>query len=162
MFTPYDQLSENTKVWIYQADRFFLDDEISDITTMIHNFADNWKYHGESVPGYGAIYFNRFIVLFADDAIGGCSINTSIKLIKKIGLKYNIDFFNRHQIAYRDTQNQIKTFDLENAENVFSDGLVNENSIIFNNLVGTKRDFETNWEISAKDSYFSKYFLVNS
>jgi len=39
-------------------------------------------------------------------------------------------------------------------------GKINEDTIVFNNLVETKIDFETKWEISLKDSPYFKFVMV--
>ena len=38
-------------------------------------------------------------------------------------------------------------------EKLFSQGILHDNSIVFNNLIITKKELESNWEIPLKDSW---------
>ena len=38
-------------------------------------------------------------------------------------------------------------------------GKINDETIVFNNLVTTKQELETNWAIPLKDSAFAKFAL---
>ena len=43
MLTPYHILPPNSKVWIYQANRSFSQDEVREISDILENFTDSWR-----------------------------------------------------------------------------------------------------------------------
>jgi hypothetical protein len=43
---------------------------------------------------------------------------------------------------------------------MLENGKINDDTIVFNNLVSTKAEFETNWETPLKDSPFAKFMKV--
>lgn len=91
---------------------------------------------------------NRFVVLVADETsvqLGGCSIDSSVKWIQGLEQQLGITLLDRLTVAYRDGQS-IKTADQNTFQQLFENRLVDENTIVFNNLVHTLQEFYTKWE----------------
>lgn len=63
----YIQYPDNAKVWIYQSDRHFNEDEKKHIQISIDDFIDTWESHGNMVKGTFTILYDAFIVLFVDE-----------------------------------------------------------------------------------------------
>lgn len=165
MYLPYHQLPSNAKVWIYQADRNFSTEEVASITMLIENFVQNWQSHQVDVPAYGALYYRRFVVLLANHDevnISGCSIDSSVKFIKELESVYGVGFFDRMKICYKIQEQLVGSINFNQIEEKIQEGKLNENTIVFNNLVQTKDELEGKWEIALKDSFFSKYLLQKS
>ena len=74
-----------------------------------------------------------------------------VNLIKSIGARFNIDFFNRHNIVYIDNL-KAKLLTIDNFKS-----LIHPDIIIYNNLVQTKSDFENKWKIPVKESWLNRY-----
>lgn len=155
MFVPFDEIDENSRVWIYQSDRSMSTQEKSAMQTHLDNLCANWNTHGAPVH---CSYFLQdwFICLFVDESknnASGCSIDSSVATIKKIEQEFNIDFFNRLNIAFIDGKNP-KVLPLSEFKNV-----INENLMVFNNLVKTKKEMETSWIIPIQNSWLAKYLV---
>ena len=159
MLTPYHILPENAKVWVYQANRSFTQEEVWDISDILENFVDRWKSHQRDVKGFGSLYYRRFLVLMADEAaadVSGCSIDSSVKLIKELEQAYQLNFFDRMKVCYKITNDLIGSFPIDQLSNMIDSGKINQDTIVFNNLVYTKKSFEENWQISLKNSPYYK------
>src|ERR1700712_6124517 len=94
-----EDFDDNSKVWIYQSSRLFLISEAFEIEDLLKDFTTNWKSHGTPVKGYGNLFFGQFIVLMADETasgVSGCSTDSSVRLIKTIEEKFNVNMFDRH------------------------------------------------------------------
>lgn len=162
MLTPYHILSNETKVWIYQANRSFTQEEVWEISDILENFVNKWQSHQRDVHGYGALYYRRFIVLMADESkcdVSGCSIDSTVRLIKELEQAYNLNFFDRLKVCYKITNELVGSFPLNEIDNYLENGKINEDTILFDNLVATKKDFETKWEIPLKGSPFAKLLV---
>ena len=81
----------------------------------------------------------------------GCSIDSSVAVIKSIAKQYQIDFFDRMNIAYLEGENT-KVLPLPKFKQILS-----SETLVFNNLVNTKADYESQWKISISDSWLAKY-----
>ena len=49
MYIPFEDLPEESKVWIYQSNRKFSDDEILEIESDLKSFVEGWNAHGTSL-----------------------------------------------------------------------------------------------------------------
>src|SRR6201992_2489914 len=95
--------NSDSRVWIYQASRLFTIGEALKIEDMLNMLAANWKSHGTPVKGYANLFFGQFIILMADEAatgVSGCSIDSSVRLIKEIEQEFNTSLFDRLALAF--------------------------------------------------------------
>ena len=160
MLTPYHLFPDDAKVWVYQANRSFTQDEIGEISKIIENFADQWKSHGKDITAYTSIYYRRFIVFVADEHkchVGVCSIADSIKLIQELEHALNINFFDRLKICYKINSDMVGSFPLSQLNEMLDSGKISDDTILFNNSVSNKKDFETKWEVALKNSPFVRF-----
>ena len=159
MLTPYHIMPETSKVWVYQANRSFTQDEVWDISDILENFVDQWKSHQRDVKGFGSLYYRRFLVLMADEDatdVSGCSIDSSVKLVKELEQAYDLHFFDRMKICYKITEELIGSFPFSKLNEMLESGKIKDDTIVFNNLVSTRKEFETNWQVPFRDSPFAK------
>ena len=49
MFVPFDSLPEESKIWIYQSNRKFSDEEIQEIEKDLTSFLEDWSAHGQQL-----------------------------------------------------------------------------------------------------------------
>ena len=86
---------------IYTSNRIISSIESQEILKEIKSFVGSWQTHQKSLNADGTILLDRCLVFAVDEeiqSISGCSIDSSVKFVKSIGQKYNIDFFNRLNI----------------------------------------------------------------
>jgi hypothetical protein len=155
-------MPDTAKVWVYQANRSFTQEEVWDISDILENFVNQWKSHQREVKGFGSLYYRRFLVLMADEAatdVSGCSIDSSVKLIKELEQAYDLNFFDRMKVCYKITNELIGSFPISNLQEMLERGKIHEETIVFNNLVYTKKSFEEDWQISFKNSPYYKLVI---
>ncbi|MCY4778246.1 ABC transporter ATPase [Sphingobacterium sp. UT-1RO-CII-1] len=151
------------KVWIYQANRFFTANELELLRGDLSEFVKQWTAHGDRLLGSFEIKYNLFIILKVDESqamVTGCSIDKSVHLLKDIASRLNIDLFDRTLIAYRLNSNTpIELVSRDQFERLIREGIVNEKTTVFNNLLTNGEEFTTKWEVSLKDSWHGQVFL---
>ncbi len=148
-------LAPESKVWVYQSSRNFTDVEANVIKQRINSFVNQWVSHGAKVEGDGALLYNRFVVLAADEynvSLGGCSIDSSVHFIRQLAVDFNADFFDRWQVSYIQN-NHVESCSREQFETLVLSGIVNDDTIVFNNLVANKQQLETKWKVAFKESW---------
>src|ERR1700744_963219 len=99
------QFSENSRVWVYQANRKLNDDEVNDITKRLDDFTTMWTAHNHQLKAKGEIRYNRFIILIVDETqagASGCSIDKSVRFIQDLEQQFGIHLLDRFNLAYRD------------------------------------------------------------
>jgi hypothetical protein len=77
--------------------------------------------------------------------------------MKEIEHEFELDLFDRFRVAYRDGDNVINC-SREEFEELLSKGEVNSDTVVFNNMVSTRKDLDTSWELAMKDSWHGQVF----
>jgi hypothetical protein len=159
MYIPFDQLPVYSRVWIYQADRAFSENDQKVISNTLKEFCTQWAAHGNPLETSFIILYNQFVVLSVNEntaGASGCSIDGSVRVLKELSQQLNIDFFNRTKIAFL-INNEVKLYPLQELSGLFKSEVLIGASITFNNLVPDKIGFERDWKISAEKSWLAKY-----
>lgn len=151
----YQELADYSRVWIYQANRPLTDAEVNEIKAHGDKFIEKWAAHGSDLQAAFEVFYNQFVVLFADESqvkASGCSIDSSVRFIKEIEKHYQLDLFDRLNLTYKDGSN-IKMMSMADFQNSLEKGELSEETIVFNNLIETKGEFDSKWEVPVKDSW---------
>ncbi|MBL0308600.1 MAG: ABC transporter ATPase [Bacteroidetes bacterium] len=159
-----NKLPETARVWVYQSQRKLKPEEAATIQVCLNDFLENWTSHKIGVVGTGQLVYNRFLVLMADEdmvKLGGCSIDSSMHFIKAIQQKINTDFFNRLSLAYK-VGDDVESCSPEEFKSLVDKGIIHDETIVFNNLIQTKQEFITGWEIPYKDSWHKNLAVSNT
>lgn len=161
MFTEYKNLPNNSRVWIYQSEREFNQKEIEIISAKAEEFINSWTRHGDNLKGSFTIKYNQFFVLAVDEnfnTVSGCSIDSSVRFVQQLEKELQLDLMNKMNITFKDNET-INLVKLSDFQQFAKDKKISLETIVFNNMVNTKEDFENNWEIPVKQSWH-KRFLV--
>jgi hypothetical protein len=145
----------DARVWVYQSNKALTDAEVKLIQEEGGRFLTDWNAHGAALRASFEVLYNRFVVIGVDEKqalASGCSIDKSVHFIKSLEQKFNLNFFDRMQVAYKN-EGQILACSLSEFEKLAEQKKVNENTIVFNNMVSNKSSFEKEWEVPLKNSW---------
>ncbi len=160
MHVPFDTLPEEAKVWIYQSNRKFSDDEITDIEENLKVFLENWTAHGHHLEASFVTRYNRFIIIAVNQevqAATGCSIDASVQFIQNLEQKYEVDLLDKMNVTFK--MGEHVTFKpLLDFKKLAKEKAVSTNTIVFNNLVNTLGEWEQFWEVPASESWHNRFF----
>lgn len=161
MLVKFENLEDDARVWVYQSSREFSDSEANEIGFKIETFISSWKRHGDDLKASYIIKYNQFIVIAVDEnynEISGCSIDASVNFIKQLEKNFSIDLTNKLNISFKDNDN-INIVSMGDFQKYAKLEKITSNTIVFNNMVNTKEEFNQNWEVTA-DKSWHKRFLV--
>ena len=102
--TLYEALPDTTRVWIYQSNRPFTQEEGVEITALAKQFAQRWVSHSQQLRAFATLLHDRFLVLMVDESnagASGCSIDSSVAFVKALQAKYEVDFFDRMRFSFQ-------------------------------------------------------------
>jgi hypothetical protein len=154
-----------SRIWIFQSERPLTEEDVLGIQEILQPFIKQWKSHGARVKGYAHILCNRFILLMADESetmVSGCSTDGAIHIIKEIEHKFQLQLFNRLNLAFLVNENLIQ-LPVAEVPQAIRDGRLQPLTPYFNNTVLTKQEFENNWLIPLESSWLkSKIQLQKS
>ncbi len=145
--TDYAHFSDDSRVWIYQTQRLLTTAEVDALRADLKQFAKSWVSHNRQLRAFGDVFHHRFVVLMVDESqagASGCSIDASVAFLRRQAQILGTDLFDRLHFTIR-----------QNGENVYlskedfaawyAAGKINDETLVFDNLVQTKRDFVEAW-----------------
>ena len=159
MLVDFNTLPEESRVWIYQANRSFTPEELSEIETKLDVFIQNWTAHGSDLQAGYLIEYKRFIVLGLNQNLNsatGCSIDASVHFIQQLEKAYNVDLMDKMNVSYKQGD-FIAYKPLADFKTMAKQRAVSKNTIVFNNLVNNIAEFKDNWEVPASESWHARF-----
>ena len=159
MFTAYKNLPNNSRVWMYQSDRVFTAQEIEFISIKAKDFIEQWTRHGDDLKGSFTIKYNQFLILAVDEGfnnVSGCSIDASVRFVKELESQLQIDLMNKMNVSFKDGDN-INIVKLADFQQFAKEQKITKETIVFNNMVQTKEEVESNWEVPASKSWHNRF-----
>ncbi|GEO23146.1 hypothetical protein [Cyclobacterium qasimii] len=160
MYVPFDKMPKDSKIWIYQSDRPFDEQEKTWIISKLVAFCNQWNTHGAEMPSSFDLKYDQFIILSVDQSqmgASGCSIDSSVRVIREIEVKLNINLLDSGKVAYLEGEN-VKVAFLPEIKNHVVEGSLKSNSKMFNPSVNKIADLNDKWLIEAEKSWLKKYF----
>jgi hypothetical protein len=155
--------SSDSRVWIYQGSRLFTIGEALEIEELLKQFVSEWKSHGVPVKSDAHLFFGQFIVLIADEmatGVSGCSTDSSVRLIKDIEQKFNVNMFDRTTLAFV-IKDKVQLLPMTQLQYAFDNSFISADTPYFNNLVQTRTELESKWIIPVKDSWIKNRIKLN-
>lgn len=152
----FQTFATNSRTWVYQSSRNLTDAEAAELKQLASGFAAEWKSHGAPLKAAADVLYNRFLVMMVDEDAGsasGCSIDSSVAQIRSIEQKLNIDLFDRLNLAYLNSDNELETVHANKISDAFEHGALTEETTVFNNMVTSKTELEINWRIPLVKSW---------
>lgn len=160
MYVEFKSLPEESRIWIYQANRSFTEAELEEINRDLKLFIEDWTAHGKELQASFSIEYNRFIILGLNQSLNGatgCSIDASVHFIQNLEKKYHVDLMDKMNVSYKQGE-YVAHKTLTEFRKMIKDKAVSKNTIVFNNLVNNVFEFKENWEVPASDSWHARFF----
>ncbi len=144
-----------SRVWIYQADRQFTKGEEDKISNRAKSFLESWTAHNQELKASFEIRHHLFLILMIDQKhalASGCSIDKSFHFIQEIEKEFSVSLLDRQIYAIRENEN-INLVKRKDFDKMIRTGEINGETVVFNNLVETKSELETKWELPVRESW---------
>ncbi len=159
MYLPFEELPDESRVWIYTGSRAFTQAEEKSVSELLESFCSNWAAHGEPLRTSFKIERSQFIIMALDEDFqnpSGCSIDSSVGVLRQIQTATGIDFLNRSVVPFL-INNQATLVPLSNLKAGFASGELKSDTLTFHTLAATKGEWESGCTIPAEKSWMAKY-----
>lgn len=153
-----NNLPDTSRVWIYQAQQAFSAELSAEIQQQVQAFAQQWVSHNRALRASGEVLYDQFIVLMVDESqagASGCSIDKSVHFMQALEAKYGINLFDRMTFTYKDGD-QVMTAPREQFARLYAEGKINDETLVFDNLIKTKGEFSNKWIKSLGHSWHKR------
>ncbi len=160
MEVEFNSLPNQSKVWMYQADRLLTDQDKKVIYEIAEVFLNQWESH--NIPVKGSIdalnnFFVRIAAFTDEPNMCGRAQDAQVRLAKEIELELGIELTNRLLLAF-EIEGETEIIHMNDLANEIRQGRINSDSNFYNNLIQCKQDFDASWVLKAGESWLSKYF----
>jgi len=154
----------NARVWVYQSSRAFIEKEETEVNEQLQQFYTQWQSHGEPVKGWAKLLFRQFIVVIADETevmVGGCSTDSSVRVVKSIERQYDVNFFDRMMLTFL-VNGKAQMLPYEQVQYALDKGYINNDTPVFNNIVTNKAELLENWLVPLSKSWLATRVSFNN
>lgn len=149
--------SDESRVWIYQSSRAFIEREATEINEQLYQFYSQWNSHGEPVKGWAKLLFGQFVVVMADESqsqVSGCSTDSSVRIIKSIEKQYDVNMFDRLMLTFL-VNGKAEMLPMNQVQYALDKAYIKHDTPLFNNVVLTKKEMMNNWLIPLDKSWLA-------
>jgi hypothetical protein len=153
-------MDPSSRVWIYQSSRPFTAEESAFVKSKLSNFIDGWKAHGTPLLGRYQLLEGLFIILMVDESqhgASGCSIDSSVAVIKVIEKELGVNLTDKSNVAY-EIGSGIEMVNFKEIKNLVAQGVLSPETIVYDNSVSNYATFASSWRTQAKDTWLKRYF----
>lgn len=148
--------SDQTRIWIYQSNRILTPWEIESINNILKDFSKEWATHGTQMQTSCFVIEPCFIIMAVDQSnlsASGCSIDSSVKVLKEIENQFDIDLFDRMNLSYVNENGDVEIIKMSDFQQGAKEGRFTGSTIVYNNLVDNIQDLKQNWKTEASNSW---------
>ena len=159
MFVDYTVLPEEARVWIYPSSRKFYPNEITAVQQQLKNFVENWKPGDESFKASYQFLYNRFIILLADDEaspLNSLEIDQSVQFILQLQQTYEVQLLDKMNVCFKQGE-YVQYKELKDFKKLIKNRAVSEKTIVFDNVIQTKKELENSWEVPITESWYQRF-----
>ena len=160
MYVPFEELSPQARVWVYQSDRKLSEAEVSLVEEAAPAFLESWATHGKPLKASFQLFHAQFLVIGVDEnqqAASGCSIDSSVSFIKALEKELEVSFMDRGKVAFV-LDGQVYLEALPQLKSSIASGRITADTRTFNNMISSKQELEEKWLMPAKETWLKRYF----
>ena len=160
MYIPFEQLSDEARIWVYQASRPLVQQEREKVLQEAQSFLAQWASHGNPLQCSATIMHNQFLILAVEESFQGatgCAVDASVQFIRSLEQAFQISMLDRTQIAFRQGEEN-SIVPLAQLQEKIEEGNIMPGMLTFDNTITKKADLEAKWLVRAKDTWLGRYF----
>lgn len=155
-----EDLSDNSRIWIFQSDKEILNSELKDIQAALNNFAKEWTSHNAKLHAKILTLYGYFIVVILDEEASshasGCSIDSLTRKIQSTGEKFGLNLLHRESFYFL-IDEKIRPIAIGALTEARDQGEINRDSLVFNNLIQKKSDLLSKWIVPVRESWHRRF-----
>lgn len=158
--TAFEGMPDDTRVWVYGLDRPLDDATRERVTAVLDEFMKTWTSHDVPVKGAYALVEDRILILagYCTDGIGGCSTDSSVRVVKALQADYGVNGLDRSLVFYRADDDQVHALSRVDFQKKVEAGILGDGTPVFDTTIQNLNDlragrfetvFEKSWHAKA-------------
>ena len=158
MCLGFDELENNAKIFLYPSNKKLHESLFKEINLKAQHFVKNWREKHNIEANY-TIKYQRFIIIaiHPNKPITTAIIDELIGFIFSLQLEYDLELLDKLNVCFKQGE-YVQYKDVKEFKKLIKNKSVTPKTIVFNNLINTKEELETDWELPAEDTWYSRMF----
>jgi hypothetical protein len=159
MYLPFEELPGESRVWIYTGSRSLSTSEEKLVSELLKSFCLQWAAHGQPLRASFKIERSQFIVMALDEDFqnpSGCSIDSSVGVLRQIHSATGIDFLDRSAVPFL-INDQVTLIPLIKLKTHFTSGELKSDTLAVHTLAASKQEWAIRTTIPVEKSWMAKY-----
>jgi len=160
LYDELEGLSDSSRLWIWQSPKALDQNQVDKINTILSEFVPRWASHSRQLIAKSLVLYDRFVVVALDQEVShdasGCSIDSLTQVITNISQEINIDLLDRTHFCFKEDVG-LSCIHMNELSDHVASGSINENSLVFNTLVSSKKDLLTKWLLPIGESWHKRF-----
>ena len=157
MLLDFNNLSPNSKCWVYITKNEISKSELEKLEIELNNTCENWMSHGRKIKSNYKVKNKHFIILFAEENdVSGCSIDSTNREIMRILNDLNIGLNPNSKIGiFKDEI--ILFYDKEEIIDFIGKNKFSLSDKMINTTIRNKSEYLSSWKLMLKDSWLKNF-----
>ncbi|WP_462253043.1 hypothetical protein [Ekhidna sp.] len=161
MLISFNEMPEEARLWIYQAERKLTDKEVEFVRFNTEKFLSQWQAHGQDLKSSFTIEYDQFLVISVDESFSqasGCSIDASVHLIEALQSELGISFMTTSQVAFLQND-KINLYPFNKLKEQAKENVISPETLVFDNTVKNVAEFKSRWLKESGATWVKRFFL---
>ncbi len=157
-------LSDHSRIWIYQSNRALNPNEEKAAESMLQEFTANWKAHEIPLKAGFEIAYHQVIILAVDETqagASGCSIDSSVHIIQSLESAFQISLFVRLEVALI-TDGKVTLMNRAQMLDAWGRGEVSEESLMLDHTIQNLGEWRNSWIKPLKYSWAARWLPLQT
>lgn len=156
---PLSTMPAHARIWIYKSAHAFTAAERAMIVERGALFTADWAAHGAALDACVDVLHHHFVVLAVDEQqamASGCSIDKSVRFVQDLELALGSSLTDRMVVLY-EKEGGLGSCRVPEVEGLINQGELSADTVVFDDLVGTKGDMDRRFRIPLKESWMARW-----
>ena len=161
---PFDTLPDNSRTWVFGADRNLTDQQSQQLLQSIDRFLPTWTAHGSPLTVGRDWRYGRFLTIAVDQSTAGasgCSIDGLFRTLKSIEPTLGASLVTSGLVFFREGDGAIQSVDRERFAELGAQGTIRPQTNAFDPTVTTLGEWRARFELPVRDSWHAKLVRQN-
>lgn len=158
MLVTFDDLEDLAKVFLYPSSKKFYPELLHQIEESVRDFVENWSKKHDFEAGYKIVYQRFLIVAINSNAkVTTLVIDELVSFIFKLQSEHEIELLDKLNVCFKQGEH-VQYKEVKEFKKLIKNKSVTKNTVVFNNLINTKAELESDWELPAEDTWYNRMF----
>ena len=155
MLVDYKDISDFSKLLIFPSSRKFYENEVPEITKKTNEFLNDLQ----DLKLHFKFEYNRFLIIFiAEETPMDVKQNEQIvEFMQKLEKEYGVSLIDKIKVFFKQGE-YVQVKEVPDFKKMIKNRSITKKTIVFNNFIYTRSEFDCCWEVPAEESWISHFF----